>query len=122
MKKIVLSLTSILGACVLPQGYDTNKFHLASDVVCLKNLSVSDSFREKDNSIVINVSGTPVCDTEVYYRVMWFDGNNISIKSIMSRTEKALLREGVPFNWTKVSPQPSAKTYKVYISGTNIEQ
>jgi uncharacterized protein YcfL len=122
MKKLLITGAVIALTACTGVEYDKDKFHLTSDVYYISELSTSDTIRESDGFKVATITGKSDADTEVFYRVLWFDTDGNPIKATTSKSTKSNLRGEQPFYWTAVSPNADATKYKVFISGRPIEQ
>lgn len=122
MKKLLIAGAAIaLTACMGP-NYDKDKFDLTSDVYYISEINSTDSVRESDGFKIATITGKSDADTEVFYRVLWFDANGNPVKATTSKSTKSNIRGEQPFYWTAVSPSANATKYKVFVSGRPIEQ
>lgn len=121
MKKIILGCICVLGGCAAQNFNPENIFVENGNYI--KNVSSVSAVRESDGFMRVNVSGETYEDTELYYRIVWFDADGVKIETeVLDRPVQARIRRNIPFNWTAISPSAKASSYKVYISNRPIEQ
>ena len=119
-KAYIFGLCAALMGCAA-QNYAPDKIHLQTTNY-LKYIDVTDTQKGPNDNLQINISGETYEDTNLYYRVVWFDENNIKIDSLLSKSVNAAVRRDSPFNWSVIAPSADAKSYQVYISDRVIEQ
>jgi uncharacterized protein YcfL len=120
-QKLILALVGIsLMGCAVKNAQPDKIF--VEDSSYLKHVSVQDTVRESDAFKLVTVSGETYEDTDLFYRVVWFDKDGMKQNSILSNSNQAIVRRNQPFYWTVVAPSVRAVDYKVYISNRPIEQ
>lgn len=122
MKKLLMLGAAIALTACMGADYDKDKFDFTSDVYYISEISATDSIRESDGFKVATITGKSDADTEVFYRVLWFDADGNPVKATTSKSTKANIRGEQPFYWTAISPNANATKYKVLVSGRPIEQ
>lgn len=120
-KQLILALIGgFLAGCAVQNACPDKIF--VQDASYLKHISVQDSVRESDAFKVLTVSGETYEDTDLFYRIVWFDKDGMKQNSILSNSNQAIVRRDQPFHWTVVAPSAKAVDYKVYVSDRPIEQ
>lgn len=120
MKKIILCFGLLLTACAANNMTPAN-IHVQNGNY-LQHISATDTRRTSDDTLLVNITGQTYEDTDLYYKVKWFDANNMEIKSLLSKSVRAPVRRDVPFTWSAVAPNKKAHSYQIYISDRVIEQ
>lgn len=120
-KALSLVFAGILGACAAQNLTPQNI--IVENGNYLKYVSSNSTIRQSDGFMRVDVNGETYEDTELYYRVVWFDENGIKIDAgVLDRPVQSRVRRNVPFDWTATAPSKHAQTYKVYISKRPINQ
>lgn len=115
MKKILYySLILFLSACATLE-YDHTKFFIHPDVKLL-SIQTNSMIRERDGQMIVQVIGVSRKNQSVYYKVEWFDKNNMKISTTLTQWKKVNLRENSEFTWNAVSPSRRAISYRVQIA------
>lgn len=112
MKKLFTLLFCFISACSF--AYDKTIFTIDSDVK-LESINSNAVVRSTDGSIVANIHGISIKDQVVFYKVIWFDENNMPINTILSSCVREQLLKDAPFNWSIVAPSKKAKSFKVTV-------
>jgi uncharacterized protein YcfL len=121
MKKFILGLVCILGGCAA-QNYSPENI-VVENGNYIKNISSVSSVRPKDGFMKVSVSGETYEDTELYYRVVWFDADGLKIDAgVLDRPVQSRVRRNIPFTWNAIAPNASASSYKVYVSKRPVQQ
>ena len=122
MKKILsLALVGILGACAA-QNYTPENI-IVENGNYIKYVSSTSTRRPSDGFMRVNVTGETYEDTQLYYRLAWFDDNGMKLDAgVLDRPIASRVRRDVPFDWTAIAPSKEASSYKVYISKRPIDQ
>ena len=122
MKKILsLALVGILGACAA-QNYTPENI-IVENGNYIKYVSSTSTRRPSDGFMRVNVTGETYEDTQLYYRLAWFDDNGMKLDvGVLDRPIASRVRRDVPFDWTAIAPSKEASSYKVYISKRPIDQ
>lgn len=121
MKKIGIMLACLLAGCVTENKMPENI--IAENGTYLKNISAISITRASDGFKIVDINGETYEDTDLFYRVVWFDADGAQIKTGASdKAVQASIRRDIPFNWRVVSPDNTAQTYKVYISNRPVRQ
>jgi len=121
MKKFVLVFAGLLGACAA-QNYTPQNI-IVENGNYIKYVSSNSTVRPGDGFMRVNVTGESYEDTELYYRVVWFDDSGMKIDAgVLDRPVQSRVRRNVPFDWTATAPSNAASSYKVYISKRPINQ
>ncbi len=116
----MIGLCSVISACAV-DNHNPDIIYL-SDNNSLKEISVKDTMRNSDGFLKVSVVGETYSDTDLYYKVVWFDDEQMKINTLLSKSVKSPVRKNVPFYWTAVAPSKSAVSYKVYVADRFIEQ
>ncbi len=120
-KELILALAGIfLTGCAVQNAAPDKIF--VQDASYLKHISVRDSVRESDSFKVLTVFGETYEDTDLFYRIVWFDKDGMKQNSILSNSNQAIVRRNQPFAWTAIAPSTKAVDYKIYVSDRPIEQ
>ncbi|MBO7243678.1 MAG: DUF1425 domain-containing protein [Alphaproteobacteria bacterium] len=116
MKKFVLCFFSMfLVGCVGTQlEYDHEKMFISPDVE-LANVQAHSYTRERDGQVFVQVRGLPTDTQSVYYKVEWFDQNEMKLTSTLSNWKKVNLTKNMEFTWKEMSPSKRAVSYRVHI-------
>lgn len=115
MKKIILCLAlAFLWSCASFK-YDVDKFSIGEDVE-LTSINATSSVRERDGQMFVQIRGVSADDQTIYYRVDWFDHNDMKLSTLLSGWKKVNLRENAEFIWKVTSPSKRAVSYRVYIT------
>lgn len=116
MRKIfIFSVLLFLWSCATPLEYDHTKFSISPDVKLL-NINTSNTIRERDGQMLVQVSGSGRKNQSVYYKIEWFDVNGMNISTKLAQWKKVNLRRNAEFFWNVTAPSKRAVTYKVYIT------
>ncbi len=108
-----LSLIFLVGCSSLI--YDNEKLFIHSDVD-LNSINVILNQRKYDSQMFVQISGVPLSNQSVYYKIDWFDINGIKITTVLSQWKRANLIKNVDFTWKLPAPTKSAVSYKIYIT------
>ena len=120
-RQLILGLFGIsLAGCAAQNAHPDKIF--VQNASYLKHISVQDTLRESDSFKLETVSGETYEDTDLFYRVVWFDKDGMKQNSILSNSNQAIVRRNQPFHWTVVAPSAKAVDYKIYVSDRPIEQ
>lgn len=120
MKKLFVASALFLGACVA-QNMTPQNIHVQNGNY-IKTIAAHDTVRESDGTMLVNITGETYEDTELFYRVVWFDKDGMKINSLLSKSVQARVRRDQPFHWSAVAPNKKATSYQVYVSDRVIEQ
>ena len=110
---LFLSLIFLVGCSSLI--YDNEKLFIHSDVD-LNSINVILNQRKYDSQVFVQISGVPLSNQSVYYKIDWFDINGIKITTVLSQWKCANLIKNVDFTWKLPAPTKSAVSYKIYIT------
>lgn len=121
MKLFYLVFAGILGACAAQNLTPENI--IVENGNYIKYVSSNSTTRQSDGFLRVNITGETYEDTQLYYRIVWFDDDGIRIDAgVLDRPVQSRVRRNVPFDWTAVAPSNTASSYKVYISKRPIDQ
>lgn len=88
MRKIfIFSILLFLWSCATPLEYDHTKFSISPDVKLL-NINTSNTIRERDGQMLVQVSGSGSKNQSVYYKIEWFDVNGMNISTKLAQWKK----------------------------------
>ena len=121
MKKFILGYVCILVGCAA-QNLTPENIHVENGNY-IKYVSSQSSKKTKNDFMKVNINGETYEDTELYYRIVWFDESGMPINTaVLDRPVQSRVRRDIPFNWSAIAPNADANSYQVYISKRPIKQ
>ena len=120
-KMLMFALAGIILVGCAVQNASPDKIFV-QDASYLKHIAAEDSVRDSDGFNQVTISGETYEDTDLFYRVVWFDADGIKQNSILSNSNQAIVRRNQPFFWTAIAPSARATDYKVFVSDRPIER
>lgn len=117
MRKIfIFSILLFLWSCATPLEYDHTKFSISPDVKLL-NINTSNTIRERDGQMLVQVSGSGSKNQSVYYKIEWFDVNGMNISTKLAQWKKSICAEMPNFSGMRQLP-PKEQLLIGFISQT----